>query len=139
MLVGHICNQFEQFRILAKEILANVGTTAGHVGLVVAIQTLVHALDQQAGFVALQQRVPIAAPDDLYDVPTASGEHRFQFLNDLAVAAHRAVETLQIAVDHEDQIVEAFVGGNVKRRGRFRLIRFAVAHEDPNLARARRE
>ena len=30
----------------------------------------------------------------------------FEFLDDLAVAAHRAVEPLQVAVDDEDQVVE---------------------------------
>ena len=31
-----------------------------------------------------------------------------KFLDDLAVAAHRAVETLQIAVDDPDQVVQIF-------------------------------
>ena len=36
---------------------------------------------------------------------------RFQFLDDAAVAAHRTVQPLQIAVDHEDQVVELFARG----------------------------
>ena len=38
-------------------------------------------------------------------------EIAFQFLDDLAVAAHRAVEPLQVAVDDEDQIVQILAGG----------------------------
>ena len=44
----------------------------------------------------------------LDDVPAGAAEGGFQFLNDLAVAAHRAVEALQVAIDDEDQVVELF-------------------------------
>jgi hypothetical protein len=53
-----------------------------------------------------QQRIPVAAPEHLDDVPAGAAEGGFQFLDDLAVAAHRAVEALQVAVDDEDQVVE---------------------------------
>ena len=36
----------------------------------------------------------------------AAAELAFELLDDLAVAAHRAVEALQVAVDDEDQVVE---------------------------------
>ena len=44
----------------------------------------------------------------LDDVPAGAAENAFQFLNDAAVAAHRPVQPLQVAVDDEDQIVELF-------------------------------
>ena len=47
-----------------------------------------------------------AAPDHLDHVPAGAAEIGFQLLDDLAVAAHRAVEALQVAVDDEDQVVE---------------------------------
>jgi hypothetical protein len=37
----------------------------------------------------------------LDDVPARAAEDGFQFLNDFSVAAHRAVEPLQVAVDDE--------------------------------------
>ncbi len=62
-----------------------------------------------------------------------AAECGFEFLNDLAVAAHRTVETLQVAVDDENQVVEFLARGEGDRAERFRLIRFAVAEERPDL------
>ena len=83
-----------------------------------------------------EQRIPQAAPDHLDDVPAGAAEHAFQFLDDLAVAAHRAVEALQVAVDHEDQVVELLAPGQGDRAQRFRLVGLAVAEEAPDLALA---
>jgi pyruvate dehydrogenase complex dehydrogenase (E1) component len=47
--------------------------------------------------VLLQQLIPLAAPDDLDDVPAGTAEERLELLDDLAVAAHRAVQALQVA------------------------------------------
>src|SRR4249919_1517049 len=59
----------------------------------------------------------------------------FQLLHDLAVAAHRAVETLQIAVDDEDQVVELLAAAQRNGAERFRLVHLAVTHEGPHFAR----
>ena len=59
----------------------------------------------------------------------------FQFLDDLAVAAHRAVEPLQVAVDDEDQIVEPFPRAAMRDRAQaLRLVRLAIAEKGPHLA-----
>ena len=47
----------------------------------------------------------------LIDVPARAAERRFELLDDLAVAADRTVEALQVAVDDEDQVVELFARG----------------------------
>src|SRR3546814_14141420 len=62
-------------------------------GLVFAVHTFFHAAAQIALFVTRQQRIPEPAPDHLDDVPTGTTEHAFEFLNNLAVAAHRAITT----------------------------------------------
>ena len=67
-------------------------------------------------------------------VPAGAAEDRFQFLNDLAVAAHRTVETLQVAVDDEDQVVEPFARGQRDRAERFGFVHLAVAQEGPDFA-----
>ncbi len=51
----------------------------------------------------------------------------------MAVAAHRAVESLQVAVDDEDEVVESFAGCQGDGAKRFRFIAFAVAEEAPHL------
>ena len=73
------------------------------------------------------------APDDLDDVPAGAAEQRFEFLDDLAVAAHRAVEALEIAVDDPDQVVEILARGERDGAERFRFVAFAVAEERPDL------
>ena len=92
--------------ILAEKFLADVGAVFGFEGLVFAVHALFHALEQQAGVVARQQLIPAGAPDHFDHVPAGAAEGRFQFLDDLAVAAHRAIQPLQIAVDDENQVVE---------------------------------
>ena len=136
LLVGQVLDQLEQLGILAEEVLADVG--AGHDGvlLILAVDDLAHALHEQAGLVLGQQRVPVVAPDDLDDIPAGAAEGAFQLLDDLAVAAHRAVEPLQVAVDDEDQVVELLARGQRDRAERFRLVALAVAEERPDVRAA---
>ena len=59
-----------------------------------------------------------------------------QLLHDLAVAAHRAVEALEVAVDDEGEVVEPFARGDRERAQRLRLVRLAVAQERPDAVAA---
>jgi hypothetical protein len=59
----------------------------------------------------------------------------FEFLDDLAVAAHRAVEPLEVAVDDEDQVVELLARRQADGAERLRLVGLAVAEERPDLRR----
>ena len=138
LLVAQVGDHRLQPRIDAEEMLADVG--AGHDGvfLILAVDDFAHAADQQAVGVAGQQRVPVRAPDDLDDVPAGAAEGPFQFLDDLAVAADRAVEPLQVAVDDEDQVVELFAGGQRDGAQRLGLVALAVAQEGPDPRRRRR-
>ena len=81
----------------------------------------------------MQQGVPFAAPHHLDDVPAGATEERLQLLDDLAVAAHRSVEALQVAVDDERQVVQCFVGRYVDEAPAFRLVHLAVAEERPDM------
>ncbi len=134
LVVRHVGDQFQQFRVLAEEMLAHISAVLGFVGLVFAVHHFFHAFEQQAGLVLGEQAIPVAAPDHLDHVPAGAAEHAFQFLDDLAVAAHRAVQALQVAVDHEDQVVEVLASGHRDRAQRFRLVGLAVAEESPYLA-----
>ena len=68
----------------------------------------------------------------LMHVPAGAAEGGFQLLDDLAVAAHRAVEALQVAVDDEDQVVEPLARGQRDGAERLRLVGLAVAEEAPD-------
>ena len=76
----------------------------------------------------------MAAPEQLDDVPAGAAEGAFEFLDDLAVAAHRAGEALQVAVDDEDQVVELLARGHADGAQRFDFVGFTVAEESPDLA-----
>jgi hypothetical protein len=44
-----------------------------------------------------------------------AAEERLQLLDHLAVAAHRAVQALQVAVDHAGEVVQLLAGGQADR------------------------
>ncbi len=102
--------------------------------MIFTVHALVHALDQQAARIARQQIVPTCAPDHFDHVPTGAEEGRFEFLNDAAVAAHRAVQALQIAVDHEDQVVQFLARSERQGAQRFGFVALAIAQKGPYFA-----
>ena len=118
----------------AEEFLAGVLAAQGLAVLVLAVHAFLHAPAQQAVVVAGQERVPARPPDRLDHVPAGAQEGRFQLLDDLAVAAHRAVEALQVAIDHEDQVVQTLAHRHRDSAQRFRLVHFAVAQHAPHAA-----
>src|SRR5437899_10823196 len=89
--------------------------------LVFAVDEFAHALDEQAFGVAFEDGIPLAAPKNLDHVPAGTAESGLEFLDNLAIAAHGAIETLQVAVHHENEIVELFARGKSNCTKRFRL------------------
>src|SRR5258707_847231 len=125
-------DELQQARITAEEMLAHISAGFDNELLVFTVDELAHALDQQALGVALENGIPLAAPENLDDVPARAAEGGLEFLNNLPVAAHRTVEALQVTIHDENQIVELFTRGECDGAKGFRLIGFAVAQEGPN-------
>ena len=115
LVVGHVRDEVLEPLVGAEEVLADVRAGLDAELLVLAVERVVHLVDQHAVDVARQQVVVLAAPDDLDHVPAGAAEDRLELLDDLAVAAHRAVEALQVAVDDEGQVVEALARGDRQR------------------------
>ena len=105
LIVTEVGHHALQARVDTPEVLAYVCATGHRVLLVLAVDNRAHAIGQEAVVVLGEQGVPVAAPDDLDDVPADAAEDGLQLLNDLAVAAHRAVQPLQVAVHDEDEVV----------------------------------
>ena len=124
--------QLQQFRVFAEEVLSDVVAARDRVFLVLAVDHFPHAFDQQAGLVFLQERIPVGSPDHLDHIPSRSAEQRFQFLDNLAVAAHGAVESLQVAIDDEGQVVQLFAGGERNRAQRLGFVGLTVTEERPD-------
>ncbi len=139
VVVGQLLDELAQARVRPEEVLPDV-RPAGHAELLeLAVQGVVHLLDEHAVDVPGQELVPLARPDDLDDVPAGAAEDRLELLDDLAVAADRSVEALQVAVDDEGQVVEAFARRHMERAERLRLVGLAVAQERPHARAARVE
>ena len=133
LFVGQMIHHLEQFGIFAEEMLADVAAGLDGILLVIAVDGFFHALEQQAVLSSLRSSSSQSrAPDHLDDIPAGAAEKRFEFLNDLAVAAHWAIEPLQIAIDDPNQIVEILARRQRDRAERFRLVRFAVAEKRPD-------
>ena len=137
VVVGEVLDDPAQPRVRAEEVLADVVAARHRVLLELAVERLVHLLDQHAVDVAREQLVPLAAPDDLDHVPAGAAEQALELLDDLAVAPDRAVEALQVAVDDEGQVVEAVAGGERDAGDRLGLVHLAVAEERPDALLAR--
>ena len=134
LLVGQVGDEGGEAGVGAEEVLADVGPGLGGVLLELAVDRRVHLVEEHAVDVLGQQVVPRPAPDDLDDVPPRPAEEGFELLDDLAVAPHRAVEALQVAVDHEGQVVEVLAPGDAQAADRLRLVELAVADEAPHPA-----
>ncbi len=132
LVVAVALDHGQQPPVGAEEVLPDVGAGLDRVLLRLTVEHVAHPLDQDAVDVPGQQRIPLATPDDLDDIPARAPEDRLQLLDDLAVAAHRAVESLQVAVDHEGEVVQALTSGDRQGAQRLRLIHLAVAQERPD-------
>ena len=139
LFVRKVLRHGEQFGRNAEKVLANVSARLNAVFLILAVDDFAHAFDEPAVDVGLEQFVPVGPPDHLDAVPAGAAEGRLQLLDDLAVATDRTVEPLQVAVDHEGQIVEPFARRQGQRAEAFRLVGFAVADKAPDTRVARVE
>ena len=132
LFVRPMIDQPQQFRILPEEMAADVAARFHGVFLKFAIDGLVHPFGQKTRRVRGKQLVPRGAPHDLDDVPTGAAKDALQFLDDLAVAADRAVEALQIAVDYPDQVVQVLPRRQRDRSERFRFVALAIPNVGPD-------
>src|SRR5690606_12171616 len=110
----------------------NVGTVFGFEGLVVTVNGFVHQLDQLTAGVFTQQLIPTTAPHDFDHVPASTSEDAFQFVDDLTVTGYRTIQTLQVTVDDEAQVVQLLTSSDGDRTFRFWLIHLTVAQEGVN-------
>ena len=136
LVVAEVLDHLAQAGVGAEEVLPDVGPGLDGQLLVLAVERRVHAVEQDAVDVPGQQRVPPRAPDHLDDVPAGAAEDRLELLDDLPVAADRAVEPLQVAVDDEDEVVEVLAAGHAEGADGLGLVHLAVAHEAPDAAAA---
>ena len=54
-------------------------------------------------------------------------------MDDLGITANRAIEALQVAVDHEGEVIQLVEGSDLQQAARFWLIHLAIAQECPHV------
>ena len=133
LVVGPVLNHGLGTRVTSEEVLTDVGAVVSLEGLVVAVKCFVHQVNKGIVLVGSEQLIPSAAPNHLDDVPAGALEEGFQFLNDLAITANRAVQALQVAVDDEGQVVQALLSRQLEHAARLGFVHFTVANESPGV------
>ena len=134
LLVGQALRECGQRRVLAEKMFAVVAPVLGGEGLELAVHRLGKGARQCAALVARKQAIPIGAPHELDHVPAGPGEQGLEFIDDAAVAAHRAVESLQVAVDDPRQVVQALARSQRERAHALGLVHLAIAEDAPDAA-----
>src|SRR5207248_11186939 len=134
VIIAPVLHQRGGLPILAEELLAYIGAVLRFEILVFAVDAFLHAFAQQAGGILGKQLVPARAPQHLDHVPAGAPESALKLLHDLAIAANRPVEALEIAVDDENKVVETLPPGERRRAQGLRFVHLAVAHEGPHLS-----
>ena len=134
LLVGQVVDELAQSGVGAEEVLPDVGAGLHRVALVLAVDGGRHLVEQRPVGVAHQQVVPLGAPNHLDHVPARAPEHALELLDDLAVAPHRPVEALEVAVDHPLEVVEPLAAGQRDGAQGLGLVALAVAQEAPHRA-----
>ncbi len=135
LFVRHPLGQAFELFVLAKEAVTVEAPILGGKGLHLAVHGVGKGLDQRAGQVACKQAVPIAAPDQFDDVPTGTAKQFFQLVNNAAIAPHRAVQPLQVAVDHPHQVIQLLARSQCQSTHAFGFVHFAITKHAPDLAR----
>ena len=134
LLVGQALCELRQFGVLTKKAVAVEAAVLGGKGLHLAVHRVGKGPHQGLVGVAGKQAVPVAAPDELDDVPTRTSEQLFQLVNDAAIAPDRPIQALQIAVDHPHQVVELFPRGQGEGAHALGFVHFAISKHAPDLA-----
>ncbi len=106
-----ICVVFDKLlkpRVSAEKMFSNISTGLYNIFLIITIYCPLHSVYQNIVFVRGKKRIPIIPPDDLYNIPSRPSEYCFKLLYNLAVSPHRAVQTLQVAVNYKNEIIQLF-------------------------------
>src|SRR5437868_1078219 len=98
-------DHLQQAWIAAKQVVTEIGAALDEIFLILPIGDFAQPPHQNPVAIVADQTVPVASPNHLDDIPASPTEDRLQLLDDFAIAAHRSVQALQVAVHYENQIV----------------------------------
>ena len=136
LLVGHALRQPCQLGVLAKKGVSVKAAVFGGKSLHLPVYRVGKGFGQCACGITGKEAIPVAAPDQFDNVPASPGKQLFKLVNDAAIAAHRAIKALQVAVDDPDQVVQPFTRSQRKSAHGLGLVHLAVAKHAPDLSAA---
>ena len=113
LFIRQCVHDFSEAFITIDPVFAHFIATGNRVHLVVAIHHFIHTVLHDIVMVAGKQGIPFAAPDHFNNIPASTAATAFKLLNDLAVTPDRAIKSLQIAVGHQNKVVEVFARSDV--------------------------
>src|SRR5208283_172495 len=99
-------HHLEEAWIGAEQILPEVSSALDEIFLVLAVADFTQTPHQQTIAIGANQTVPVRTPNYFDYIPSRAAEDGLQFLNDLSIAPDWSVEALQVAIHHEDQVVQ---------------------------------
>ena len=80
-----------------------------------------------------QQRVPLATPNHLDDVPAGTTEEALELLDDLAISTNRTIKALQVCIHNKGEVVEPVVCSKLQSSATLDLIQLSISKESPNV------
>ena len=134
LCIRQTLRQGGEFGVLAEEVLAVEAPVFGGKCLHLPVHRVGKRANQRAAGIPRKQAVPVAAPDEFDDVPAGPTKQFLQLVNDAAIAPHRAVQALQIAVDDPYQVVQLFARGQCEGAHALGLVHLTVTEDAPDLA-----
>ena len=105
-----VAHHIEQFGIGSEELLTHVFAIGNREFLRFPIHNFAHTFYQFSFAVFFQNRIPVATPEYFNYIPACTTEYSFEFLHNFSVTTHRTVETLQVTVNHKNQIIQFLTG-----------------------------
>jgi hypothetical protein len=130
--IGHVRDELAHLRIAVEKIGEIISAVLGAERLVLTVDRLGETTQKMVIGVTREDHVPLGTPQDLDYVPACACKQAFELHHDLPVAAHRAIEALEIAVDDEGEIVQLLARGERKRSDGLRLVHLPVAEDAPD-------
>ena len=124
-----------QARTLTKEMFAIERAIIRSKSLQLSVHRAIECINQFTVGITRKERIPIRAPQEFDHIPASATKQGFQFIDDVTIAAHRSIETLQVTVDNEDEVIEFFARGQRERGERFGFIHLAITEHAPHFAR----
>ena len=89
-------------------------------------------LDQLSVIVVLDELIKLATPNEFDDIEASTAESSFVLLEYLWISSDRSIQSLVVAVDDEDHVVQSFSACHWNGSDGFGLVHLTIANKGPH-------